>query len=280
MDTENEQNVEETQDEETKAEESQTETTEAEETQDEESTLAEEALSEASDEKAEEKVDPKDAVIGDFRKQLRESELMVAELKGQVETLKPKPKEPEKEVIKSPFDLAAEKAEARAKEDGLTADDAEVTFTPKLLREQAAFDKEQRETQAVTQTEKQTQDDFNKAFVTAGETMDAKAMGEGLDFNTIIEFSGDLVTKQDHTWLATKSKDWPDFCKRLYKFAIDAINEAGGENAKDLQAKIEAHSQVKKETKKPEKKEVPTKEEIIEKASTVAEAHLNAIANA
>ncbi len=251
---------------------------EVEEPQKEESSPAQDALDEASEaEKLE--VDPKDAVIGDFRKQLRESELIVAELKGQIEASKPKEKEPEPEVVKSPMDIALEEA---AKEQGVDIDEAEVVMTGKLNREQKAFEVKQREQQTATSTKEQSDAQSSAAFITAGETMNAKAMGEGLDFKTIITAADELVSKADMTWLASKSKDYVDFYDRYYKFAVKQIIEAGGENAEILQAKIKAHSQAKPKEEEPEKKPVPTKKRIIEttKAISVQEAQVNSIMNA
>lgn len=233
----------------------------------EESTSAEEALEEASEAEKPE-TDPKDAVIGDFRKKLRESELMTANLRGQIEAAKPKPKEEVAEVSKSPFDLAADEAEAQVKLDGGKAEDAEVIFSPKLLREQAAFEKQQREQQSAATTREQSNAASSAAFGVAGETMNVEAMGEGLDFNTIITEAGELVTEADMKWLASKSKDYPDFYKRLYEFSTEAITKAGGAQAADLQTRIKAHSQAKTTEKEPEKKVVATRKEIIAKAKT------------
>ncbi len=273
--TESEQTQEETQ-EETK--ESQTE-----ETQTEESTPAEDALTETSEKSVEdlqaelEKAEAeKNTAFGARRQEKREFETQIANLNGQIEALKPQEKR-DVTVVKSPFDLAAEKAEKQAIEDGLTTEEAEVTFTPKLLREQQAFDAKQREEQTATTTKTQSDAQSNAAFEVATETMNTEAMGEGLDFKTIIEQSGELVTKADMEWLGSKSKSYADFYKRLYDFSVKAIIGTGGTEAKALQAKIKAHSQVKTEEKKPEKKKVPTQKEILEVATTVNEAHINSL---
>lgn len=281
MGTENEQKVEEpiedSKVDETPVDETPADETPAGEPKEEESTLAQDALDEASETEKPE-VDPKDAVIGDFRKKGREKDLLIENLKGQIEATKPKPEVKEKEVIKSPMDLALEKA---AEEQGVSVDEAEVTLTGKLNREQKAFETEQRATQTATTTKEQSDAAANTAFATAGETMNTEAMGKGLDFNTIIEQSGDMVTPEDMKWLASKSKSYADFYKRLYKFSLDAIIEAGGDNAKILQAQVKAHSQAnKKIEKKPEKPEVPKRKVILETATTVGEAHVNQIMSA
>ena len=265
--------------EEAEVEEEQTEAEEVEpeQTEEEESTLAEDALSEID----EVEDDPKDAVIGGFRKQLRESEIQVAELRGRIEELKPKEPEPKKEVVKSPMDLALEKA---AEEQGVDVDEAELVVTGKLHREQQDFDRNQRQQQQETTTKEQSDDLASKAFVKAGITMNVEAMGKGLGFKDImsqIEGKG-LVTAADMTWLASKSDGMDGFYEKLYDFSKKAILSAGGEAAEILQANITAHSQdnEKKLKKLPEKKKVLTREKIIAEATSVTDAHLINIMNA
>ena len=244
-----------------------------------EPTLAEQALAEVSEESVE-KPDPKDAVIGGFRKELRESQKMIADLNSQVEALKPKEKEPEP--VKSPYELAAEKA---AEEQEVSVDEAEVTVTGKLLKEQQAFERKQQESQTTVITQKQAEQTLHNEFVKAGEVMDVKAMGEGLDFKSVMEMSEGLITQEEMAGIIAKVKKtaktpegiYPEFYKRLYGYAVKEIVEAGGENAKNLRAAIKNHSQAKTKLKTPEKPVVPKREEIIGKATSVHDAHLNSL---
>lgn len=174
--------------------------------------LAKEAL-EATEES---EVDPKDAVIGGFRRDLRASELEAARLRGQLEAQQTRPKE------KSPIELAAE-------ERGVSVD--EVDINGKLYKEQQAWER----SQAESQVQQKQFDDYRSGSEAALLTMTDETLGEGLGLESIARIGDHLLTDQDRQKIFSAGKNCGSV---LYKTLKERILEAGGANAQELQKRL------------------------------------------
>lgn len=231
------------------AEESVTDETAAEET--------EETVSESDEKKA--KVDPKDAVIGDFRRQvrerdikLREQEIETARLQGELTARKSMQTEAEAP-IKSPLDLAEEAWLKDPDNDG-TLDD--FAMTGKLYREQRVFDKA---ADSKTAEGKQTDTasiamDKSVKALQADEFSSEKA-GEGLDFKTVVALGQRYLDEADLLKIKiTSDRDGVDAgVRKAYGLCKDAILAAGNEDSKLLQNAIDIKGKSKSQPK-PKKK--------------------------
>ena len=174
--------------------------------------LAKEAL-EATEEP---EVDPKDAVIGDFRRKLRASELQTAQLQGRMEAQQAKPPEP------SPLELAA-------KEQECSVDDVDING--KLYKAQQAWEKNQ----AGNQARQQQLDDYQAGSEAAALAMTDENLGEGLGVETLAKIGEHLLTVQDQEEIFLAGKKCGTV---LYKKLKERIIEAGGTVAQELQKRL------------------------------------------
>ncbi len=225
---------------------------EALEATEEESSPAEEPV---KDEKTEEEapeeekpeVDPKDAVIGDFRRQNRELDLKNARLEGELEARKSMATTAA-EPVKSPL----EKAEAAYVEENGDLDG--FAMNGELYRQQRAFDDEKVAKKSATEKEEQSQTTMARS-VTAlqqGE-FSAEKVGAGLDFNSIVSLGQGYLDKADLMKIEIIStRDGVEAATRkAYELCKDAILAAGNEDSKLLKNAINIQS--KKSQTKPKK---------------------------
>ena len=198
--------------------------------------LAQAALDETEEES---EVDPKDAVIGDFRRKLRASELEAARLQGQMQAQQAKPAEP------SPIELAA-------KEQGVSVN--EVVIDYELLQKHEAWKTQQAEGQA----QQQANQDYQTGSEAATLTMTDENLGEGLGLESLAKLGNHLLTDTDRQEIFMAGKKCgPVFYKKLKQ----RIQEAGGAEAQELQKRLKP-TQAKpkdgpKTPKTPEKKPGP-----------------------
>ncbi len=203
---------------------------------------AEEQTKEESEEEAE-KVDPKDAVIGEFRRKLRDKELENARLEGELAVRK-EINAPVAEVAKSPMELAEE---AYIEEYGSIPAEG-MPMTSKLYNEQRAFDAKQSESSAVqTAPVHSTEAEIAQNHLINGEFSEEK-MGKGRDFESIISVGdkylseGDILDLKNHTAKHGKLSGY----RQAYKAVSRRMEEAG-----DLP--VEPTKKVKKVAKKAQK---------------------------
>lgn len=213
-----------------------------------EAKLAKEALEATGEEPAKTEPDPKDAVIGDFRRQLRDSQLAVARLEGQISAKQTQVTSLEK----SPLELAAEAQE-------VSVDDVEISGA--LYRKQRVWEKKQDAAEAERTVAKSREELGQQSYQTALVEFSEVNVGEGLDFQTVISRGQALLTSGDKLDIANAK----DPAKLAYKRCKRAILESGTEDATLLQQRIDAH---KSKTKK---KDEPDKDKADKKAKAEAE---------
>jgi hypothetical protein len=205
-----------------------------------ESVVSEEGkLSEEEEKSAEKpKVDPKDAVIGDFRRQLRDAELKIANLEGRIQ-VQPVVNREERQIL-SPLEKAAE-------EQGVDVDDVEMTG--KLYKEQKAFEKAQDE-KAANQTFEQKIAEAERKITAE---MSAEKMGEGLDLVTVTQMGTKYLTPGDRYDIAliTHQHGPEAALKETYKRCGRAILNSGTQDSVVLQNAMKA-----KQTQSPVKPKV------------------------
>lgn len=175
--------------------------------------LAKEAL-EATEEPPE--VDPKDAVIGGFRRNLRDAELRAARAEGALTAQQVKPLE------KSPIELAAE-------EQKVSVD--EVVIDGKLLRKHEAWKADQAQNQAQQQATR----DYQSGSEAAVLMMTDENLGEGLGVEALARLGEHLLTAQDQEEIFLAGKKCGTV---LYKKLKERILEVGGTNAQELQKRL------------------------------------------
>lgn len=194
----------------------------------EEAKLAQEAL-EATPEAAPEtpvvvEPDPKDAVIGQFRRDLRDTREQLAQVQA-AQT---------KTVEKSPLELA----EQEARETGVS-----VEFTTELYNAQRKFEQNQAQAQTEVQTYTQQKRDYDVGLATVPQA----------ELDGLIATGAHLLTEGDkrNAWDAGKNSG-----KELKRILAHRIEQAG------LQPKPKAkEGKPKKVPKEPEVPEVPEEDE-------------------
>lgn len=143
------------------------------------------------DTEEEPKVDPKDAVIGEFRRKNRETELENARLKGQLEERKSMATEKPTEKVLSPLD----KAEAAYVEQYGELPEGGLPMTGNLHREQVAFEnKIAAEKTAATQKETAKTTSERAVSVARADTFSEENMGKGLDIDTVVNLGQPYLT--------------------------------------------------------------------------------------
>lgn len=219
------------------------------------------------EEEVKEEPDPKDAVIGDFRRQLRDSEIertkletelrVREEVRAETKTKEPPPK--------SPLEIAMEA-------EGITdPDELQKPFS--VMRAQNAWEKEQEK--KGTAADKQTQ--VNTIAVQAEDELQVselsvEKMGEGLDLKSIGLIGVKHLTKGDRVDIAdiTNTKGSKAGLREAYSRMVDRTIAAGGADAKTLQIAIDAKS--KSQTKPKKEKETPSVEDDTETGEVEASA--------
>ena len=190
-------------------------------------------------------VDPKDAVIGDFRRKLRDEELKTAKLEGEIEARKSIQVKPE-EVVKSPLDLA----EAAWLEEHDDLDD--FTMDGVLYRRQRAFDEEQAEKKAGTTEQTKIDNAAIQAEedLLAGELSEAQR-GQGLDLRTVAGIGTQYLTKGDKLDIAdiVQSRGSKAGLKEAYNRMVQRTLAAKNEDSKLLENAIsKTRTKPKKQT--------------------------------
>lgn len=231
------------------------ETTETDETKettkaDEETTEKDETTEtteETDEETTKTEADPKDAVIGDYRRRARESDRRNAELEELlvIERAKAKTETSETEE-KSPIDKYIEE----------NGDD--VPLDGKTVREQAVFDA--RRTEKATNKAAADESIATKraSFTYARANLSEAKVGKGLDFETIISEFGHHLDEGDRMMIEQAgAKALVEARNRI----ITNVLNSGGEDATILKARIKAHnSEAKPKKKVTTKPKTPTGE--------------------
>lgn len=172
-------------------------------------------------------VDPKDAVIGDFRRKLRTSEIETARLQGQLQAQQAGPPE------KSPLELAAIEQEKPLDE---------VIIDGKLYKEQVAWEQKQ----ATARTQQQAAQDYQSGSEAASLAMTDEILGEGLGVEALGKLGEHLLTDTDHREIFMAGKNCGTV---LYKALKKRILEAGGVAAQELQKRLKPTTKPKEEPK-------------------------------
>ena len=207
---------------------------------------AEEALKET-----EEDADPKDAVIGEFRRKARDLEIEKARLEGELEARKTLQTETQKEVApeKSPLEIAeAAYIEENGDLDGFA-------MTGGLYREQQAFDRaaDQKEREVAESGKVKSTMELTAANLQEGDLSPEKA-GEGLDLKSMCSMGDKYLTRGDNLDLADiqAKRGTAVALKEAYSIMKRRILLSGTEDAAALQKAIDAKSKtpvVKKKNK-------------------------------
>lgn len=234
------------------------ESTPAEESVTEDETKTEEESSEEQEKKKpdESEVDPKDAVIGDFRRKNRDLELEKAKLEGELEARKSiatTTKDPEK----SPLELAEEAYIKADIEAGGEGDLDGFAMSGELYRKQKAFDDKQIAEKATADNQQQV----NTAAVQVeselqeGE-LSAEKMGQGLDLQTVAGIGTQYLTKGDRLDIAdmVKTRGSKVALKAAYKVMVRRTLAAGNEDSKLLQNAINTKGKKSKTQTEPKPK--------------------------
>jgi len=192
------------------------------------------------------KVDPKDAVIGDFRRKNRDLELEKARLEGELEGQKSTTKSAE--VPKSPLEIAEA---AHIAEYG---DLERFTMNGELYRKQRAFDDENaaKKTAIATQEQSKVQADRAVQVLQTGD-LSAEKVGQGLDFRTIVGLGQRYLDKADvlKVEVISQRDGMEAGVRKAYELCKAGILAAGNSDSQLLQHAIDAH---KKSQVKPPKK--------------------------
>lgn len=198
----------------------------------EEEQLAQEAL-DATKEEAPEKpaepepvvVDPKDAVIGEFRRGLRDANAQIAELKASQVI----------PVTKSPMELAQEQA---------TANGVTLEFTPELYNAQRAFEQSQAQDQTQQQQFAQQKREYDAGLTAVPQT----------ELDQLINVGGHLLTEGDKRNIWDAGKDSGKETMRILKVRIEQAS---------LQSKPEEKPKKEDKPKEPKEPETPEEDEKI-----------------
>ncbi len=230
----------------------------AEESVDTDETDTEEKTSEEEDKSKTEadtkvKVDPKDAVIGEKRRENRELALENARLEGQLEARKElQTTKDETSVPKSPLEIA--EAAWLADPDNVDSLDG-FAMNGDLYRKQRTFDKEQDAKETAIRDKKQSDNTLNQAVETlqTGDLSVAKT-GQGLDLQSVSAIGEKHLTKGDMVDIKdiAESRGKTAAIKEAYKIMVRRTIAAGGEDAKLIKNAINTKSKSKSQTK-PEK---------------------------
>ena len=194
----------------------------------EEARLAQEALDATPETPAKEPViDPKDAVIGEFRRELRDTRRELAEVKD-AQT---------KPVEKSPLKLAGEKAER----EGLT-----VEFTAELYEAQRQWEQSQSQAKSEEQIYARQKRDYDEGRVTFPAAEREELVSQG----------GNLLTEGDKRNIWDAGKNSGKELKRILNFRIQKAS---------LQSKPKKEEDKPKNEKENSKKEeAPQLEEVFD----------------
>ena len=209
-----------------------------------EDTDAEEALAAVE----EEDVDPKDAVIGEFRRKARDLEIENARLQGEVEARKELglPAK-EAEAPKSPLEIAeAAYVEENGDLDGFA-------MSGDLYRKQEAFKDAQHSVEAAKKTETVME---TTAVKLQNDELSPEKAGEGLDLRSVCAMGDKYLTRGDNIDLSdTQAKHGTEAAlKQAYAVMKRRILESGTDDAKTLSAAL-AKGKAQQPKKKPKNSE-------------------------
>lgn len=220
----------------------------------EESSPAEESVETEEKPKAEEEaeqkpeVDPKDAVIGDFRRKNRDLELDKARLEGELKA-RAEIQAPVAEETKSPLEIA----EAAYIEENGDLEGFSVSST--VLREELAFRDEKSASEAAVSSKKGSDSDLQRVSEELQEEeFSPEKVGEGLDLQSITNVGEKHLTEGDLVDIGNiaNRKGLKTAMKVYYHKIVERTLASGGEDAKLLQAAINARKKGKSQ-KEPEK---------------------------
>ena len=177
--------------------------------------------------------DPKDAVIGEMRRDRRELREQLAEQAKVIEGLKNPPPPPER----SPLDKLAE-------------EDPDGTPGTQTLLAQSKWEQKQREaasTQATEQADKATtqqatttrDEAIAAGQLTAAETFSEAKVGKGVDFETVIAMGEKYLTEGEK--LDIRTADAGKVWDTAYRICRRAVLQSGKPEAKTLRSRINAH---------------------------------------
>jgi hypothetical protein len=207
----------------------------------------EEQSKEESDEKekSEKEVDPKDAVIGEFRRKLRDQEIENARLQGAIEAMQTIGQKTEKAPVeKSPLQKAKEQyVEEYGSLDGFN-------ITVDLYEAQETWKEEQ--VQKKAETERRTSLD-QKATQIADTDYTAEKMGQGLDYRSIV-IPGQRYLTEKHLQLiaATSAVEGTEAAiRKTYELCKDALLKAGGPRAEAIKLATQEKPKPKPKGSKP-----------------------------
>lgn len=185
-------------------------------------------------EETEEEVDPKDAVIGGFRRKNRDLELENAKLQGQLGERQSIGDAPV-EVVKSPLDKAKE---AYIKENG---DLGGFSFTVELYEQNEVFKAEQSQKKITVTAQEQANRTSNAIAEDLQENELSEAVkGKGLDFVSIQTIGGQYLTKGDELDISniSRTKGTKAALKEAYNILVRRTLTAGTADSKILQKAI------------------------------------------
>ena len=205
----------------------------------EESSPVEESVETEEKPKAEEEkpeVDPKDAVIGDFRRKNRDLELEKAKLEGELKARTELPK-PVVEEKKSPLEIA----EAAYIEENGNLEGFTVKST--VLREELAFRDEKSASEATASSKKSSDNDLQRVAEELQENeFSPEKVGEGVDMQSITKIGEKHLTEGDLVDIknTAEGRGLKVAMKQYYHKMVDRTLASDGEDAKLLQAAIDA----------------------------------------
>lgn len=229
------------------------------EVKDESADLAGAALESTEDKETDTKPDPKDAVIGEYRRKARDAELETARLRGQIEATQTQVKPTEK----SPIELAAEQQE-------VSVDDVEISGA--LYKKQRAWEKKQDAAETEQAAAKDRTALGQRSFQTASVEFSTAKVGVGLDLKTVIEMGEQYLTPGDKLDISRAK----DPMKLAYQRCKRAILDSGTEEATLLQQRIDAHKSKAKDKGDPDKAKAKAEAEAKAKAEAEAKAEAGA----
>lgn len=216
---------------------------------------------ETSGDEEKENVDPKDAVIGDFRRKNRELEIEKARLEGRLEAMaevQGKVKEPV--VEKSPLD----KAKADYIEE--VGDLEGFTMSVELYEQQEAWKEEQAQKKTETNTRTTMEQRANQL---ADTEFSAEKLGAGLDYRSVVIPGQKLLDEADLLKIKIVSKrDGVEAAlRKTYDLCKDALLNSDTEDSKALKLAVKAQKATKPK-KKTQTKQKPMTSEDIDRLTT------------
>ena len=197
------------------------------------------------DEPGEEKIDPKDAVIGDFRRKNRDLELEKARLEGELNVRR----ETKTETIEKPLSPLAQ-----AKKAGLEDNDDLEGFTMSvdLYERNESFKDTQRNEKAESTQKATRQSEMNTtAKVLQNGDYSIEKLGDGLDLMSVLKTGQHLLDEGDMAKIEVYAKKYgvESALKKSYELCKDAILNSGTTEGRLFKLALAKAAQVKKSKK-------------------------------